>query len=467
MTLQPQQLNNTIQISPNSHILILNSAADPYLPTIAQHLTIGAITLAEDNIASLHEAESKLLPSSNLRHIPFHEYTLKEPPSTIDIALLNLLYQPSKAWIIYGLQLAAYALKPGARLYVIGAKDRGILSIAKHMEKIFGNAETLLISKGHRIVSSHKIADTTGFSFLQDTGGALPVQDERSDSHWGRDPLDRVPRVGGHRRKQRTPSPTIILQGVNNPSHISPTLPLQHDVPTASNPTSQNFIEQFTLDSPQISKHDVPTASSSKNQNFIEQFTLNSPQISEHNDESPAVATLLTALYGPTVFARGNLDEGTRLLIEALEVQPTDESLDIGCGAGYIGLHIARLASKGRVTMVDVSLATVDLARQYIATSGLTNIHVLPSDGAQAVLSQRFDLVVTNPPFHQGGIQTTAIAERFIQQASQVLRPNGRFYLVANRFLKYEPTLNAHFKTINEIAGNTRFKILRALPHPR
>lgn len=113
--------------------------------------------------------------------------------------------------------------------------------------------------------------------------------------------------------------------------------------------------------------------------------------------------------------------------------------------------------------MVDVSLATVALARQNIAESGLTNIHVLPSDGAQAVISQRFDLVVTNPPFHQGGIRTTAVAERFIQQASQVLRPNGRFYLVANRFLKYEPTLNAHFKTINEIAGNTRFKILRAL----
>jgi hypothetical protein len=167
MTLQPHQLNNTIQISPGNRILILNSAADPYVPIIAQHITTGAITLAEDNIASLHQAESKLLPSSNLRHIPFHEYILKEPPATIDIALLNLLYQPSKSWMIYGLQLAAYALKPGARLYVIGAKDRGILSIAKHMEKIFGNAETLLISKGHRVVSSHKIADTTRFTFLQ------------------------------------------------------------------------------------------------------------------------------------------------------------------------------------------------------------------------------------------------------------------------------------------------------------
>ena len=58
---------------------------------------------------------------------------------------------------------------------------------------------------------------------------------------------------------------------------------------------------------------------------------------------------------------------------------------------------------------------------------------------------------------------STEIAERFIREASHVLRPGGRFYLVANRFLKYEPTLRAHFKKVEEVAGNPRFKVLRAL----
>ena len=186
-------------------------------------------------------------------------------------------------------------------------------------------------------------------------------------------------------------------------------------------------------------------------------------QISESGGNAPAASALLAVLHGPSIFAQGKLDEGTRLLIEALEVRPTDRALDIGCGAGFIGLHIARQATRGHVTMVDASLVSVALARQNIAESGLTNITVLPSDGAQAVLSQRFDLVVTNPPFHQGGIQTTDIAERFIREASQVLRPAGRFYLVANRFLKYEPALRAHFQKVEEVAGNSRFKVLRAL----
>lgn len=186
---------------------------------------------------------------------------------------------------------------------------------------------------------------------------------------------------------------------------------------------------------------------------------------SRKNSETQLFTTdKLTSLV-PSTFAEGRLDEGTRLLLEALEVHATDVALDLGCGAGYLGIHIARLASRGHVIMVDTSLATVDVVRHMVQQSGLTNVQVLPSDGTQAVQAQRFDLVVTNPPFHLGGIQTTEIAERFIREAAQVLRPRGRFYLVANRFLKYEPTIRACFKTVEEVSGNTRYKVLRAL-HP-
>lgn len=164
-----------------------------------------------------------------------------------------------------------------------------------------------------------------------------------------------------------------------------------------------------------------------------------------------------------TPFAEGKLDEGTRLLLEALEVHVTDEVLDIGSGAGYIGINIAGRTTKGQVTMVDASLAAVDATRRMIEQRGLTNARVLASDGTQAVREQRFDLVVTNPPFHVGGIQTTEIGHRFIREAALVLRPRGRFYLVANRFLRYEPTLRECFGMVEEVGGNTRFKVLRGM----
>ena len=330
-------LCETIRPAIDDHILILNSAEDPFVKVVAQQIPTGKLILAEDNIVALSQYEQsreRNQPGAYC-HIPFHEYTLHEAPATMNAAAMNILYQPGNAWINYGLQVAIYALKPGGCLYVTGAKDRGILSVAKRMQEYFGNVETLTISKGQRVVCSHKNETSTG----------------------------------------------VGVQSI-----------------------------------------------------------------------APLIST----------FADGNLDEGTRILLEALEVHTTDVALDIGCGAGFIGLHIARLASKGQVTMVDASLAAVDAARRKVEQSGLTNVQVLPSDGIQAVRSQRFDLVVTNPPFHLGGVQATTTAERFIREAAQVLRPRGRFYLVANRFLKYEPTLRACFKTVEEVGGDKRYKVLRA-----
>jgi 16S rRNA (guanine1207-N2)-methyltransferase len=335
--------DKTVQLAIDDRLLVLNSAADAFVPVAAQRIPTGALVLAEDNIAALLTAQKALqgdrYKTSRARHVPFHEYTLHEAPATMHVAFMNILYQPGNAWTQYGLQLAAYALKPGGRLYVLGAKDRGILSLAKHMHTLFGNVETLEISKGERVICSNVSSNTRN-----------RVEDAR-----GEDAIYRI----------------------------------------------------------------------------------------------------------PTLFAEGKLDEGTRLLLDALEVRMTDVALDLGCGAGFIGAHIARHATKGQVTMVDASLAAVAAARRMIEQDGLTNAQVLPGDGAQELLEQRFDLVVTNPPFHVGGIQTTKIAERFIREAAKVVRPHGRFYLVANRFLKYEPVMRECFETVEEVAGNTRFKVLR------
>lgn len=333
-------LADTVQFTINEQVLFLNSAADPFVPLAAQQLSAGELLLAEDSVAALKTAQAAVTRAQSTtrlrsRSVVFHEYTLHKPTATIDAVVMNMLYQPNNAWLAYALQLARYALKPGGHFYVEGAKDRGVLSMAKRMQSAFGNVETLAISKGQRVLCS--------------------VQRQ--------DPINAV---------------------------------------------------------------EVP---------------------------------LLTP------FAEGKLDEGTRMLLDALEVRATDIALDIGCGSGYIGLHIARLATKGHVTMVDASLASVAAAQRLVEVSGLTNIQALPSDGIEAVATQRFDLVATNPPFHLGRLQTTEVAERFIREAAQVLRPRGRFYLVANRFLKYEPVLRTHFKSVEEVTGDARFKVLRSANH--
>jgi 16S rRNA (guanine1207-N2)-methyltransferase len=343
--LQSCLLCETVPLASGQHLLVLNSAADPFVAMAAAYFSqnAGALILAEDNLAQLQVAQTSLTHSNGkgrLQDTAFHFYILHHSAQTIDSAILNLFFQPGNAWSQYALQIARYALKPGGALYIVGPKDRGIQSFGKRMQTTFGNMEVLEIKKGWRVLRSI-------------------------------------------------------------------------------------------------------------------QRSIKESQPSE--DELQILTTLLP------IFAAGRLDEGSQLLLESLEVHQNDRALDIGCGAGYLGFEVARRASEGHVTLVDVSLAAVDVARYNGQAAGLTNIEVLASDGAKAVLHQRFDLVVTNPPFHQGGLQTLEIAERFIREAAQVLRPQGRLYLVANRFLKYEPTLQQHFKQVQEVGGNSRFKVLLAL----
>jgi 16S rRNA (guanine1207-N2)-methyltransferase len=334
MMFQSRLLCEYVQFKATDHLLMLNSALDPFVTLARQRLLDGDLYLAEDNVAAMAGSDNAHLPHQH--YLAFHTYILHHSAATMDVAAMNLLYQPSNAWMFYGLSVAAFALKRAGRLYVAGAKDRGILTVAKRMQELFGNVETLTISKGQRVLCSTKRTDFA----LED----LPVSSLR-------------------------------------------------------------------------------------------------------------------------IFADNKLDAGTSMLLDVLEIQKNDSALDIGCGAGFIGMHIARQAVQGHVTMLDASLAAVDASRMAVEKEHLKNVQVMASDAAQAVLEQHFDLIATNPPFHQGGIQTLAIAERFIRESAQILQPAGRFYLVANRFLKYEPTLHACFSSVQEIAGDTRYKVLCA-KHP-
>lgn len=127
------------------------------------------------------------------------------------------------------------------------------------------------------------------------------------------------------------------------------------------------------------------------------------------------------------VFSRRGIDVGTRLLIETMEIGPGDQVLDLGCGYGAVGLTAAALAAKGQVWLIDSNERAAKLAGMNAADHGLSNVHVIVGDGAAAIRSSSLDVVVTNPPIRAGRRAVTA----FIDDGWRVLRPGGRFYLVA------------------------------------
>jgi len=169
-----------------------------------------------------------------------------------------------------------------------------------------------------------------------------------------------------------------------------------------------------------------------------------------------------TFLTDRGVFAHAGIDRGTRLLIEAMRIEPAEQVLDLGCGYGPIGLVAARLAARGRVVLVDVNERAVDLAAENARRLRLANVEVYQGDGTAPVRGRTFDVAVTNPPIRAG----KATLRRLVREARDVLRPGGRFYFVA-RTAQGAKTLAEEVRTVfgavREVAQGGGYRVYEAV----
>jgi len=93
----------------------------------------------------------------------------------------------------------------------------------------------------------------------------------------------------------------------------------------------------------------------------------------------------------------------TELLVEkALLRIPEDQDvrvLDLGTGCGAIALAIARERPRAQVIGVDVSPEALRVARLNASIFKTANVELLESHWFDAVRGQKFDVVVSNPPY--------------------------------------------------------------------
>lgn len=169
--------------------------------------------------------------------------------------------------------------------------------------------------------------------------------------------------------------------------------------------------------------------------------------------------TPIASLAG--LFSYDRLDAGTAFLLANVSLRAGERVLDAGCGWGAIGLAAARAGAR-QVDLVDNSLLAVAAAGRNIAIAGLTNARVLPSDALTAVAGERYDLIVTNPPFHTGKAIDYDAAGAFIAGARELLAPRGRMVLVANAFIRYERAMRDTFGSVETLAENGRYHVLQA-----
>ena len=77
--------------------------------------------------------------------------------------------------------------------------------------------------------------------------------------------------------------------------------------------------------------------------------------------------------------------------------------LDLGTGSGAIALSIAHTRSDIEVTAVDASPEALGMARENARRLNIGNVRLLRSDWFSALTGERFELIVSNPPYIADG----------------------------------------------------------------
>jgi 16S rRNA (guanine1207-N2)-methyltransferase len=159
------------------------------------------------------------------------------------------------------------------------------------------------------------------------------------------------------------------------------------------------------------------------------------------------------------VFSADDFDPGSRLLVDTVGSIDSGSVLDVGCGAGVIGISLVSGKSVARLAMVDSSALAIWCAERNVAGNDLSSrseVNVGNLYGPYA--DRRFDLIVSNPPFHEG----SAVSLPLIEGAPLHLTESGRLVLVVMRADPYLRALENHFAEVEVVSRDGPYSILSA-----
>ncbi|ORJ51393.1 16S rRNA (guanine(1207)-N(2))-methyltransferase [Kluyvera intermedia] len=163
----------------------------------------------------------------------------------------------------------------------------------------------------------------------------------------------------------------------------------------------------------------------------------------------------------PGVFSRDGLDVGSQLLLSTLTPHTKGKVLDVGCGAGVLATVLASHSPKARLTLCDVSAPAIEASRATLAANGFEG-DIFASNVFSEVTG-RFDMIISNPPFHDGLQTSLEAAQTLIRGAVRHLNSGGELRIVANAFLPYPAVLDETFGFHEVIAQTGRFKVYRTV----
>lgn len=169
-------------------------------------------------------------------------------------------------------------------------------------------------------------------------------------------------------------------------------------------------------------------------------------------------------LTRPGMFSHGRVDAGSKLLSEHIGVGEAQHVADFCAGWGYLADQVLQKSDGvAELHLYEADFASLEAARNNLGAVSACKPMFFWRDLLREPLDHKdYDLVVMNPPFHQGRRAEPDIGQRMIAVASDALVKRGRLLMVANRHLPYEAVLKRNFALVDVLADADGFKVFEA-----
>lgn len=160
------------------------------------------------------------------------------------------------------------------------------------------------------------------------------------------------------------------------------------------------------------------------------------------------------------LFSADGIDPGSAELAPFIAGKLKGKVADLGAGWGWLSAQ-ALDSNPG--------IETLDLIEAEHSALACARLNVTDpraafkwADATDPSAKRIYDAIITNPPFHTGRKAEPALGRAFIAAARGMLKATGQMFLVANRQLAYEATLDECFSRVEVLSQTSRYKIIHA-----
>jgi 23S rRNA (guanine1835-N2)-methyltransferase len=162
------------------------------------------------------------------------------------------------------------------------------------------------------------------------------------------------------------------------------------------------------------------------------------------------------------LFSRDKLDIGTRFFLEHIPRGDFQSILDLGCANGIIGIKAKMLNPDAKIFFSDDSAMALESAKTNYQKNFKDEAYYFWTNCYEDQPENSLDLVLCNPPFHQGNTIGDFIAWQMFQDAYNSLKVGGTIRVIGNSHLGYQLKLKKLFGNSKIVATNSKFMICDA-----